>query len=111
LTYIGIAYEQSIEERINQHRSQLRSWRRNGELWISYAVPVIDGHHTVERYGEVEHVLTYFLQPRENKKKKETVPKGRSKGRNCYYWIKNKGAKGLLPPLIVYPVACLEYDE
>ena len=109
LTYIGIAYDQTIEERLNQHRNQLRDWRRHGELWISYAVPVIDGHHTVERYREVEHVLTYFLHPRENKRKKETVPKGRNKGRNCYYWIENKGAYGLLPPLIVYPVASIEY--
>ena len=101
LTYIGIAYEQTIEKRVNQHPDEFTQWARKGSLWVSYAIPVIDGNHTLTRYKQIEHVLTYFCKPEEPDQNINTVPNGR----DCYYGITNTGERGLLPGKIVYPVA------
>ena len=99
LTYVGLAFRQSIGERVYQHpHSQLAEWKKKGNLWVSYAPVVLKGRHYRQRYEEVEHLLTYFGQPREAMKKFGSVP-------SCFLHIVNAGWKGTLPREIRYPVA------
>ncbi len=99
LTYVGLAFRQSIGDRVFQHPySQLAEWKKRGTLWVSYASLVLKGKHCRKRYEEVEYLLTYFGQPREAMKKFISVP-------SCFVHIVNTGWKGTLPREIRYPVA------
>lgn len=99
LTYVGLAFKQSISKRVYQHpSSQLSEWKKKGELWISYAPLILKGKHYRQRYEEVEYLLTYFAQPREAMKKFVSAP-------SCFVHIVNSGWRGTLPKEIRYPVA------
>jgi hypothetical protein len=99
LTYVGLAYRQTIGERVYQHpKTQLAEWKKRGKLWVNYAPLVLKGKHIRQRYEEAEHLLTYFAKPREAMKKYGSVP-------SCFVHILNLGWKGTLPKEIRYPVA------
>jgi hypothetical protein len=101
LTYLGLAFKQSIGVRVYQHPvEELNEWKKNGYLWVSYAPLYIDGHHKKERYEEVEHLLTYFSKPREARKKFKSIP-------NCRLHIRNLKYKGTLPEEIIFPAVII----
>lgn len=95
---IGIAYNQTISQRLGQYSAKaLDSYRRRGTLWVSHAALHTEARHRRARYEGVEHLLVFYARPVENQRK-HTAP-------NDWYHIRNLGSRGALPHEIIYPVA------
>ena len=102
--YIGIAYDQNFETRLNQgfYEKKLRN-AKAGQIWVSAGViDLVGSKHVRGRYEEIETLLIYFTEPVLNIRKKEWGPE-------CYCEIVNEGYRGPLPQYIRYPVAEVRY--
>lgn len=101
LFYVGIAFEDTFDERLHQgyHEALLRNYRKTGDFWVSVGIIDLPGAlHTRERYEQIEAILIYFLQPRLNTKKKKWI-------RSDPFTIDKTSYRGLIPRYIRYPVA------
>lgn len=94
---IGVAFNQTIAVRAAQYEPQLTKYSRRGSLWFSHAELELSGQHRRGRYEAVEHLLIFAVQPRENERKRNSVPEG-------FYRIINAGWRGELPETVVYPL-------
>lgn len=104
LLYIGIAYEQTFDERLHQgyHEYKIKHIKAK-EIWVSVGfITLKNTIHTRDRYEDIEKILIYFSEPKLNIRKKPWCPE-------CYLEIINTGYRGVLPQKIVYPVAEIKY--
>ena len=99
---VGIAYDQTLSERLKQYPAGLLDrWRAKGTVSVSAAKIVMEHQHRRVRYEEIEHMLVHFLGPAQNEKKKYSPPAGP-------FQVTNTGFKGRLPRLIVFPAYAFE---
>jgi len=98
--YIGHAFDQTFDIRLHQgfHEAKIKK-AGIGEIWVSLGIINLKkSKHLKQRYREIEKILIYFTQPKQNEKEKSWGP-------DCQFEIFNKGHRGPLPYYIRYPVA------
>lgn len=104
LLYIGIAYEQTFDDRLHQgyHEKKIK-YRKAKDVSVSVgSITLNNTINTRKRYEEIEQLLIYFVDPELNVRKKTWCPE-------CFFKVINSGHRGVLPRKIIYPVAEVKY--